>query len=75
MENSLIIDVYIKSLQPFQYLLSFCSQVGIRLTGGSSHREGRVEVKVGSTWGTVCDDYWDKNDATVVCRMLEYSTG
>lgn len=48
---------------------------GIRLTGGSSHREGRVEVKVGSTWGTVCDDYWDKNDATVVCRMLEYSTG
>lgn len=48
---------------------------GIRLTGGSSQREGRVEVKVGDTWGTVCDDQWGENDARVVCRMLEYSTG
>lgn len=51
-----------------------CNQGDVRLVGGSDQYEGRVEVCNSNSWGTVCDDSWGTNDATVVCRQLEYST-
>ncbi|XP_073339194.1 lysyl oxidase homolog 3B [Pagrus major] len=42
----------------------------IRIVGGRSTYEGRVEVQVGSKWGTVCSTGWTTREAMVVCRQL-----
>lgn len=50
-----------------------CIQGDIRLVGGSSAREGRVEVCNNNAWGTVCDDQFGTPDARVACRQLGFS--
>lgn len=57
---------------------SNCSHTGdagvscltIRLMDGYDDSEGRVEVLIDNQWGTICDDNWDQNEASVVCRSL-----
>ncbi|XP_068872262.1 scavenger receptor cysteine-rich type 1 protein M130-like [Aphelocoma coerulescens] len=44
--------------------------VELRLAGGGSPCAGRVEVKLRGRWGSVGDDFWDMEDAEVVCQHL-----
>ena len=45
----------------------------VRLADGGVPYQGRVEINVKGTWGTVCSYWWNIKDAEVVCRMLNLS--
>ncbi|NWW74449.1 SRCRM protein, partial [Climacteris rufus] len=46
----------------------------LRLSGGESRCDGRVEISLHGVWSRVLDDDWDIKDAHVVCRQLQCGT-
>lgn len=61
--------------QPFYMCTCYtaCVSGSIRLVDGTVPWEGRVEVCKDESWGTVCDDFWSTEDATVACRWAGFS--
>ena len=57
--------------------LSDCTDGELLLYDGVSlstnHSNGTVLVCLDNEYGTVCDDWWDPLDATVVCSQLGFS--
>lgn len=51
--------------------LVYADSGNVRLVNGNNPCSGRVEILHDGQWRTVCDDYWDINEATVVCRELD----
>ena len=49
-----------------------CLTGSIRMVNGTFNNEGRLEVCYNNEWGTVCDDYFDHEEAKVVCRQLQF---
>ena len=53
-------------------IIASCENGTVRLRGGGSNF-GRVEVCVNNIWGTICSDFWEYKDASVVCGQLGHS--
>ena len=49
-----------------------CSDGDLRLVNSTSDGEGRVELCVNNTYGSICADFWDEVDAQVVCGQLGF---
>ena len=50
-----------------------CTLGDLRLAGGQSVNEGRVEICINGVWGTVCGDrYWSSDDVRFVCRLMGF---
>ena len=64
-------------VSPFNLAIN-CYDGDVRLVNGSRPHEGRVEICINETWGTICDEIyydwgWTSVEADVVCKQLGYS--
>ena len=57
----------------FMWLTDGCSTGEMRLVGGESEGEGRLEVCNNGRWGSVCGTQWRDRHTAVVCRYLGFS--
>ncbi len=53
-------------------VFSNCTDGDIQLVGGANATVGAVQACMNNAWGSVCNDRFGTNDATVVCRQLGF---
>ncbi len=53
-------------------VFSNCTDGELRLIGGANATLGAVQGCMNNAWGSVCNDGFSTNDATVVCRQLGF---
>ena len=51
-----------------------CDDGDVRLIDGSDYKEGRVEICLNNTWGSICEGGFNETAATVVCNQLGLGT-
>lgn len=59
-------------------MVSVVTEVKVKLDGAGEGYEkvsGRVRVRHNNLWGSVCNMNWDDNDADVVCKQLNFTSG
>ena len=56
----------------FHYSVSTDAGSSVRLTGGMSSSEGRVEVNHDGEWRPICNDGWGVEEGTTICNQLGF---
>ena len=51
-----------------------CNHGDVRLLGGQSKYEGRVEFCYSGSWTSVCPRSWDYREAAVICRQSGFQS-
>ena len=55
-------------------IIASCQDGDLKLVGGISENEGRLEVCFDQRWGTINGDGWTHTDTQVACRQLGLPT-
>ena len=50
-----------------------CTTQELRLVGGRTIREGRVEICINNAWGTICNTNFGSREAEVTCTQMGFS--
>ena len=57
----------------FSHFSVTCVNGDIRLQNGTQPFNGRLEICLNGTWGTICNNQFGGVDASVACRQLGFS--